>query len=78
MGFARVRGSRCVSAGCDADTATLLKEFRNVIYISCNPETLHSNLLELKDSHRIQRFAIFDQFPYTDHIECGVYLCRTD
>ncbi|CAL8460872.1 g403 [Coccomyxa elongata] len=65
-------------AGCDADTATLLKEFKNVVYISCNPETLHSNLLELKDSHNIQRFAIFDQFPYTDHIECGVYLTQKD
>ncbi len=26
--------------------------------------------------HSLERFAIFDQFPYTDHLECGVYLTR--
>lgn len=70
--------SLCLFAGCDADTATLLKEIQNVLYISCNPETLHNNLLELKGSHKVLRFAIFDQFPYTDHIECGVYLRRKE
>jgi tRNA (uracil-5-)-methyltransferase len=63
-------------AGCDADTAALLREFDAVLYISCNPETLHANLEQLKETHAIRRFAIFDQFPYTDHIECGVYLQR--
>lgn len=64
-------------AGCDSDTARLLRDFENVIYISCNPETLHSNLQELKETHAIKRFALFDQFPYTEHVECGVYLQRT-
>ena len=65
-----------VRPGCDADTTQLLKEFDRVVYISCNPETLHANLLELGGTHAIRRFAIFDQFPYTEHIECGVYLQR--
>jgi hypothetical protein len=26
------------------------------------------------DLFEVKRFAIFDQFPYTHHIECGVYL----
>jgi tRNA (uracil-5-)-methyltransferase len=27
-------------------------------------------------SHRIEHFALFDQFPYTDHMECGVLLLK--
>lgn len=26
--------------------------------------------------YRIERFAAFDQFPYTEHLECGAYLVR--
>ena len=46
------------------------------MYISCNPDTLQDNLGELCNSHDVKRFAVFDQFPYTDHIECGVLLER--
>jgi len=28
--------------------------------------------------YRIERFAAFDQFPYTEHLECGAYLVRSD
>jgi tRNA/tmRNA/rRNA uracil-C5-methylase (TrmA/RlmC/RlmD family) len=28
--------------------------------------------------YRIERFAAFDQFPYTEHLECGAYLVRDD
>ncbi len=61
-------------AGLDDETVQLLKKFRQIIYISCNPSTLHENLLHIKDSHTVQDFALFDQFPYGDHIECGVFL----
>lgn len=61
-------------AGLDDETVQLLKEFRQIVYVSCNPDTLHDNLLKVADTHTIKRFALFDQFPYTDHIECGVYL----
>jgi hypothetical protein len=27
-------------------------------------------------THDIKRFAVFDQFPYTHHLECGVYLVK--
>ncbi|WP_155833640.1 hypothetical protein, partial [Halomonas sp. BC04] len=27
-------------------------------------------------THRITRFALFDQFPWTHHCECGVLLER--
>lgn len=63
-------------AGVDADTLRLLQEFENIIYVSCNPETLHANLVALTQTHRIERAALFDQFPFTPHIESGVLLRR--
>ncbi|MCJ1422695.1 hypothetical protein MMC29_000575 [Sticta canariensis] len=63
-------------SGLDDVTVQLLKEFDSIVYISCNPATLHENLQHIKGSHRIQQLALFDQFPYTDHIECGVLLQR--
>lgn len=61
-------------AGLDDTTRALVKEFDNIIYISCNPETLHRDLEELTKTHKITNIAIFDQFSYTNHIECGVIL----
>ncbi len=61
-------------AGLDENTLDLVKDFPAICYISCNPVTLHQNLLTLCKTHRITEFALFDQFPYTDHIECGVLL----
>lgn len=63
-------------AGLDDESVQLLKEFKNIVYISCNPDTLHDNLQNVADTHKIKRFALFDQFPYTEHIECGVFLQR--
>ena len=63
-------------AGLDPKTMELLSEFQNIIYISCNPDTLKANLEQISDSHDIAKFALFDQFPYTHHIECGVLLCK--
>ena len=61
-------------AGLDKLTEKLISRFDNIFYISCNPNTLYDNLKALCKSHEIIKFAIFDQFPYTDHIECGVML----
>ncbi|GAA3551361.1 tRNA (uridine(54)-C5)-methyltransferase TrmA [Zobellella aerophila] len=63
-------------AGLDEDTVKLVQEYDNILYISCNPETLQQNLETLSQSHNISRFALFDQFPYTHHMEAGVYLTR--
>lgn len=63
-------------AGLDPDTLNLVSTFENIIYISCNPDTLKSNLDVLTATHRISKFALFDQFPYTHHRECGVILNR--
>lgn len=61
-------------AGIDAETLKLVAEFDNIIYISCNPVTLHENLLALAKTHQVERMALFDQFPFTHHIESGVLL----
>ncbi|WP_165007507.1 tRNA (uridine(54)-C5)-methyltransferase TrmA [Neisseria yangbaofengii] len=63
-------------AGIDDETLKLVAQFDNVIYISCNPETLRSNLEILARTHSIERAALFDQFPFTHHIESGVLLKR--
>ncbi|MFW1858453.1 tRNA (uridine(54)-C5)-methyltransferase TrmA [Acinetobacter defluvii] len=61
-------------AGIDMDTLKLLQGFQRILYISCNPDTLFENLETLTQTHKIQKFALFDQFPYTHHVESGVLL----
>ncbi len=63
-------------AGLDKDTTDLVQGYDNIIYISCNPDTLERDLQQLTETHTIARFAIFDQFPYTHHVESGVFLTR--
>ena len=50
--------------------------FNRVIYISCGPQSLASDLEYLSKTHKIQKLAFFDQFPYTDHLETGVLLVK--
>jgi tRNA (uracil-5-)-methyltransferase len=61
-------------AGIDDETLKLLQRFERIIYISCNPDTLHDNLKQLTQTHKVTQFALFDQFPYTHHVESGVLL----
>ncbi len=61
-------------SGLDKHTTDIVKNFDNILYISCNPETLHHNLKSITETHSIEKFAVFDQFPYTEHLECGVLL----
>lgn len=63
-------------AGMDADTCELARRFDRILYISCNPQTLAENIAQLQDTHRIERCALFDQFPWTHHMESGVLLVR--
>lgn len=63
-------------AGMDELTCRLVSQYDNVIYISCNPDTLERDLELLCETHHISRIAIFDQFPYTHHVESGVFLTR--
>jgi tRNA (uracil-5-)-methyltransferase len=63
-------------AGLDEHSLRLASDFKNIIYISCNPKTLFDDLTKLTATHKITSFALFDQFPYTHHIESGVILER--
>lgn len=61
-------------AGLDEASCRQLQGYESIIYISCNPNTLADNLKVLTQSHRITALAVFDQFPYTHHLECAVLL----
>lgn len=63
-------------AGLDPATLELVRGYQRILYISCNPETLAANLQDLSSTHQITRCALFDQFPYTHHMESGVLLER--
>lgn len=63
-------------AGLDQATLEQVQHYERIIYISCNPVTLADNLKTLTLTHKIERLAFFDQFPYTHHAECGAYLVR--
>ncbi|UIP27818.1 tRNA (uridine(54)-C5)-methyltransferase TrmA [Photobacterium sp. TLY01] len=63
-------------SGMDEDTCRMVQGYERIVYISCNPDTLKANLEILGHTHRMTRFALFDQFPYTHHMEAGVMLER--
>jgi len=61
-------------SGLDFETVKFVQNFRQIIYISCNPQTLQRDLAILNTTHQITDCALFDQFPFTNHIECAVIL----
>lgn len=61
-------------AGLDEATLKMISRYPNIVYISCNPETLAENLQTLTQTHSIEHAALFDQFPFTVHTEAGVIL----
>ena len=61
-------------AGMDEASCDFAARHRSILYISCNPETLRRDLERLTKTHRIDAMAMFDQFPYTHHMEMGVKL----
>lgn len=63
-------------AGLDEGTIELIAKLENIIYISCNPETLARDLEILTKTHTVMEAAIYDQFPHTSHVESGVFLVK--
>ncbi len=61
-------------AGLDEGTIELISNIENIIYISCNPETLARDLETLTNTHDVVEAAMYDQFPHTEHVETGVFL----
>lgn len=50
---------------------------RDVIYSSCNPESLHRDLAAMP-SFAVREARVFDMFPHTQHLEVAVLLERQD
>lgn len=63
-------------SGLSQSVVEFCKNFASIIYISCNPETLKRDL-DLLQGFKIKKVALFDQFPWTEHIESGVILVPT-
>ena len=63
-------------SGLDVESINLIKElqFKEIIYLSCGFQSLKSNLKEFLTDYKVKKAALFDQFPYTNHIETGVIL----
>ena len=55
-------------SGLTEEVIKLLSRFKNIIYISCSPETYIRDIKLLKD-HKIKNIEVFDQFPNTKHLE---------
>jgi len=54
-------------AGLSAETVNLCNQFKNIVYISCNPETFFRDLKIMK--REVKSIGLFDQFSNTDHLE---------
>ena len=65
-------------SGMDENSCRFSARFDTILYISCNPESLVRDLDILSQTHDIVDMAIFDQFPYTHHVEMGVKLVKKD
>ncbi len=63
-------------SGMDENTCKFASRFENILYISCNPQTLLADLKRLGGAYKVVSMAVFDQFPYTEHLEMGVRLKR--
>ena len=61
-------------SGMDPHTTSITQRYENIMYISCNPITLRENLKTIVQTHEITNVALFDQFPYTHHLEVGITL----
>ncbi len=63
-------------SGMDEMSCKFSARYDNILYISCNPETLVRDLDILCETHKVINMALFDQFPYTHHVEMGVKLVK--
>jgi len=63
-------------SGMDEASCEFVSRYENILYISCSPETLLRDLELLTKTHTVVDMALFDQFPYTYHVEMGVKLVK--
>ena len=64
--------------GLDSATLELVlaKLPTNLVYSSCNPDTLVRDLSKLTDQYDVKLLAPFDMFPLTEHLEALIWLKR--
>lgn len=60
----------------DVKMLKFIQKFDSIIYISCNPLSLSVDLEILQKTHKIEHCAVFDQFPYTHHLESAMILSK--
>ncbi len=63
-------------AGCDETVLNLIRNYENIIYVSCSQETLARDLAALASTHEVRSLALFDQFAHTNHIETIAVLLK--
>lgn len=63
-------------SGMDEESCKFSARYEHILYISCNPQTLVRDLELLSQTHEVVDMALFDQFPYTHHVEMGVKLVK--
>ena len=61
-------------SGMDNATCEFSARHENILYISCSPQSLVRDLEIICKTHDVIDMALFDQFPYTHHVEMGVKL----
>jgi tRNA (uracil-5-)-methyltransferase len=61
--------------GLHKDLVERLVQFKNIIYVSCNPNTFLRDLNYLED-YKVKSLAVFDQFSNTEHLELIGILSR--
>ncbi len=62
-------------SGLNENVVNMLNNFKNIIYISCNPITFKRDLNNLTN-YKIDKMQIFDQFANTQHLELIALLTR--
>ncbi|APH40253.1 putative RNA methyltransferase [Leptospira interrogans serovar Copenhageni/Icterohaemorrhagiae] len=57
--------------GLDAETKSILlnSKVNQILYVSCNPETLLRDAIELTKSFKYEKITPVDLFPHTSHLE---------
>lgn len=64
--------------GLDPETKKILlnSKVARILYVSCNPETLRRDALELTKSFRYEKLTPVDLFPHTSHLESVAVFVR--
>ncbi len=52
---------------------------QNIVYVSCNPQTLCEDLKEfINNGYKVKNIQGVDMFPNTYHVECIVLMSKSE